>query len=145
MAGLRKKRPSAIASSTLTSISSDGEAYNSEDLSMDIQSPSSIKSSKSSWSQPLSATKFTHDPPDPVDSEALIRSVESKELLNLRMAQLDEKVRFLEFQTTLISELRSQREAVKGQKSAVHEHIITEQTKKVGHTRSDLDNDMRLT
>jgi hypothetical protein len=57
--------------------------------------------------------------------------MECKELLELRMAQLEEKARFLEFQASLFSQLRSQREALKSLKKAEHLRILAEQTAKV--------------
>ncbi len=132
MAGLRKRRSAALASPTLTSISSDPETSTSDNASVDMKSPLSVKSSKSSWSQPLSAPKFDYEQPIPVDDEALKRSIECKDLLNLRMAQLDEKARFLTFQTSMLAQLRSQREKIKAQRRADHAKILAEQSKKVG-------------
>jgi len=133
MAVFRKKRSAALTtSSTLSSISSDADTNNSGDVSEDIQSPSSIKSSKSSWSQPVYTSKSSYDRALPVDEEALKRSMECMELVNLRMAQLDEKARFLEFQTSLISHLRSERDKIKAQRKSEHEEVVAGQMEKVG-------------
>jgi hypothetical protein len=66
-----------------------------------------------------------------MDVESLKRSMECKELLELRMAQLEEKARFLEFQSSLLSQLRSQRDALISLKKAEHLRILAEQTAKV--------------
>ncbi|KAJ9609138.1 hypothetical protein H2200_006909 [Cladophialophora chaetospira] len=127
ISGFRKKRSGALtSSSTLSSISSDAETNNSEIASIDMQSPPSIKSNKSSWSHPAT-TKPGNDPPPLLDMEALKRSMESKELLDLRMMQMEERARFLEFQTSLLSDLRSQRDVLKAQKKAEHEIQLPEQ------------------
>jgi len=132
MASFRKRRSGALtASSTLTSINSDADTNASEDLSVDMGSPLSAKSSKSSWSQPLSLAKPSSESPPFVDIEALQRSMGCKELLNLRMAQLDEKARFLEFQASLMAHLRSERDLLKAQKKTLHGTAIAEQRAKV--------------
>ncbi|OCT53852.1 hypothetical protein CLCR_10105 [Cladophialophora carrionii] len=140
MAGFRKKRAGGLtSSSTLTSISSDGESHDSETISVDIRSPSSAKSSKSSWSPPAFAVRPSHDPLPFIDIDSLKRSMECKELLELRMAQLEEKARFLEFQTSLVSQLRSQREALKSLKKAEHQRLLAEQTAKNERAAEELE------
>ncbi|KIX06168.1 uncharacterized protein Z518_04142 [Rhinocladiella mackenziei CBS 650.93] len=139
MAGFRRKKSVALASSTLASISSDADTNNSDNASVDMKSPSSIKSSKSSWSQPLSASKSSWDQPAPADPDALRRSMECKDLLNLRMAQLEEKARFLEFQASLIDQLRSQRDNIKTQRATEHEKTVAEQRQKNDRAVEDLE------
>ncbi|KIW88703.1 uncharacterized protein Z519_10749 [Cladophialophora bantiana CBS 173.52] len=140
MAGFRKKRTGGLsASSTLTSISSDAETNDSEEISVDMQSPLSVKSSKSSWSQPLSAAKSSCESQPFVEMEALQRSMGCKELLNLRMAQLDEKARFLEFQASLMLQLKSERDSLKAHKKTTHGKVIAEQRSKMDRTVEDLE------
>jgi hypothetical protein len=81
---------------------------------------------------------LSYEQPILVDDEALKRSIECKDLLNLRMAQLDEKARFLEFQTSMLVQLRSQRESIKAQRRGEHEKILAEQSRKVGPRRHSL-------
>jgi len=132
MTGFRKKRSgsTALASPTLTSISSDTDTQRSEEASIDMKSPLSIKSSKSSWSQPLSVSKPSYEQPLPFDEDATKRSIECRRLLNLRMSQMDEMARFLEFQSSLILKLRAQKEDFKRQRQADHESILSEQSLK---------------
>ena len=132
MAGFRKKRSGGLTtSSTLTSISSDAESNGSEEVSIDFRSPASGKSSRDSWARPAFAATTERIPPALVDMDALKRSMECKELLDLRLRQVEEKARFLEFQTSQFSHLRSQRDTLKEQKKSEHERILTEQTTKV--------------
>ncbi|KIW35107.1 hypothetical protein, variant [Cladophialophora immunda] len=140
VASFRKRRSGALtASSTLTSISSDADTNGSEDLSMDMRSPLSVKSGQSSWSQPLSMAKSSCESPQFVDIEALQRSMGCKELLNLRMAQLDEKGRFLEFQASLMAQLQSERDLLKSQKKTMQGTAIAEQRAKIDRTVEDLE------
>ncbi|EXJ64394.1 hypothetical protein A1O7_00730 [Cladophialophora yegresii CBS 114405] len=65
--------------------------------------------------------------------------MECKELLELRMIQLEEKARFLEFQTSLVSQLRSERDALKSLKKAEHQRLLIEQTAKNERAAEDLE------
>ncbi|EXJ92559.1 hypothetical protein A1O3_01111 [Capronia epimyces CBS 606.96] len=131
MTGFRRKRSAAVGSPTLTSISSDADSNNTEDTSPEVKSPSSIKSSKSSWSQPLSTTKFSYEQATSVEADASKRSAECKEMLDLRMAQLDERARFLQFQAAVIAQLGAQRQKLKAEKRQGHERRLVEQCAKV--------------
>ncbi|KIW15278.1 hypothetical protein PV08_05323 [Exophiala spinifera] len=131
LSGFRRRRSgsAALVSPTLTSLSST-DTHQSELGSIDMRNPLSIRSSKSSWSPTLPTSKHSYDEPPPIDQDALKRSMESQQLMGLRMTQLEEKVRFLEFQTTLISQLRTQKEHVKKQRQVEHERILSEQSTK---------------
>lgn len=133
MADFRKKRSAALGSPTLTSISSDADTNNPDDMSFEVKSPSSIKSSKSSWSQPLSTTKMSCDQAMSFDADAFKRSAECRELLDLRMVQLEEKARFLEFQASVLAQLHTNRQKLKAEKRWEHEQRLTEQCTKVRH------------
>jgi hypothetical protein len=132
--GFRKKRSGGLTtSSTLNSISSDAETINSEEASLDVRSSSSIKSHNPSWDPPALTNASTHDPLPSVDMAALKRSMDCKELLDLRMTHSDQKARFLEFQTLLFEQLRSNRDALKVRKRAEHHILRTEKAAKVSH------------
>lgn len=133
MTGFRKRRSAALTSSTLSSISSDASTNASGDLSIksDLKSPVSLKSSKSSWSQPMSAAKSSYEHQRLVDPEAIKRSLECKEMLDLQMTQLDEKGRFLRYQASLISEIRAQCNEIKARKRTDWDRVIAEQFDKV--------------
>ncbi|KIY01425.1 uncharacterized protein Z520_02977 [Fonsecaea multimorphosa CBS 102226] len=140
MASFRKRRSGGLtASSTLTSINSDADTNDSDELSAGMRSPLSVKSCKSSWSHPLSVAKSSGESPPFVDAEALQRSMGCKDLLNFRMAQLDEKARFLEFQASLMAHLRSERDLLKAQKKTLHGTAIAEQRAKIDRTVEDLE------
>lgn len=135
MAGFRRKKSADPAASlTLSSINSElcADTNNSETLSENIRSHSSVKSSKSSWSQPMSTSTSSYEHPLPISDEALKRSMECKELLDLQMAQLEQKDRFLQFQASLISHLRSERERIKSQRKIEHERNVVAQIERVG-------------
>jgi len=65
--------------------------------------------------------------------------MECKELLDVRMEQLEERARFLEFQTSLLSQLRSERDRLKAQKKAEHERNLGEQIMKNERAVEDLE------
>jgi hypothetical protein len=133
MTGFRKRRSAALTPSTLSSISSDASTNVSGNLSIksDLKSPVSLKSSKSSWSQPMSAAKSSYEQQHLPDPEAIKRSLECKEMLNLQMAQLDEKARFLRYQASIISEITAQCSKVKARKRTDWDRVIAEQFDKV--------------
>lgn len=132
MAGFRRKRTAGLtASSTLTSINSDPDLNENEELPSDGRSPLSIKSSQNSWSHTAFDTKTNHHHTPLVDMDALKRSMECKDLLDLQMAQLAERARFLEFQTSFLSQLKTQRDILKEQKKLEHEKTIAKQTAQV--------------
>lgn len=133
MTGFRKRRSAALTSSTLSSISSEASTNASGDLSIksDLKSPVSLKSSKSSWSQPMSAAKSSYEHQHLPDPEAIKRSLGCKEMLNLQMAQLDEKARFLRYQANIISEIRAQCNEVKARKRTDWDRVIAEKFDKV--------------
>ncbi|KIW78159.1 hypothetical protein Z517_07992 [Fonsecaea pedrosoi CBS 271.37] len=140
MASFRKRRSAGLtASSTLTSINSDADTNGSEDQSVNMRSPMSVKSSQSLWSQPLFMAQSSCEPPTLEDTEALERSMGCKELLNLRMTQLDEKGRFLEFQASLMAHLRSERDLLRAQKKTSHANAIAEQRAKIERAVEDLE------
>lgn len=132
MAGFRRKRAAGLtASSTLTSINSDPDLNDNEALPTDGRSPSSIKSTRPSWSPTAFETKTSHHHAPLVDMDALKRSMECKDLLDLQMAQMAERARFLEFQASFLSHLKSQRDILKEQKKLEHEKAIDKQTAQV--------------
>jgi hypothetical protein len=81
----------------------------------------------------LSTTKFGYEQAISVDADALKRSTGCKEMLDLRMAQLDEKARFLEFQASMIAHLTSRRQKLKAEKKGEYEQALAEQCAKVSH------------
>lgn len=134
MTGFRKRRSAGLtSSSTLSSISSEAGTNASGDLSIksDLKSPLSLKSSKSSWSQPMSGAKSSYEHQQVPDPEAMKRSMECKEMLNLQMAQLDQKARFLRYQVGLISDLREQCDRAKASRRTDWDRLIAEQFDKV--------------
>ena len=133
MAGFRKRRSAVLSTPTLSSINSAAGSNTSGELSIksDLKRPLSLKSSKSSWSQPISATKSTYEDQPWIDPEALNRSMGSAEMLHLRKTQYDEKYRFLKFQNASITDLRSQYDYTRAQRRTEQDRIIAEQVDKV--------------
>ena len=134
MATFKKRRSVAPSSATLTKINNDrNETHDSDHVSLKsgLKSPGSIKSSKSSWSNAVSATKSSYEQPSVSDPEAVRRGLECKEMLDLRTVQLQERERFIEFQQTLITQLRATRDAIISEKREQHQSIIDERHAKV--------------
>jgi hypothetical protein len=133
MTGFRKRKSVMLDTSAFNSIHSqidrsDGNRYS---IQSEVRSPISIKSSKSSWSAPPSATKQSFERSLPVDPEALQRTMESKELLNLRSLQIEERDRFLRYQRDVLDKLRSQHIVSKSNMVNEHRGAIDVATKKV--------------
>jgi hypothetical protein len=134
MAGFRKRRSAITTSSTLTGINREmADTANSDRMSIksDLKGPASIKSSKSSWSSPPVATKSNYEQPTSVDNEAIKRSMDCKDMLDLHARQLEEKKRFLEYQRAVLTHLRAQYQSAKIQKIAAQRQIVAEATEKV--------------
>ncbi|KAK5063212.1 hypothetical protein LTR84_005289 [Exophiala bonariae] len=131
--GFRKRRSTTLASSSLSSISSDAGVNDPDSelsIKSDLKSPVSIKSTQSSWSHPLSATKSSYDHQDLYDSDAIERSRNCKAMLMLRTIQLEEKERFLQFQSGVISDSKVQCDRIKAQKRKDWDKIMTDQIEK---------------
>jgi hypothetical protein len=124
MTGFKKRRSVVSTPSALESIDNNTVALNNGDrmsIQSGLKSPASIKSSKSSWSNPPSATRTHYDDPLPAeDKDAIKRTRECKELVNLHAKQMEERSRFVEFQMRSIAHLRLQHQAEK-------QHLIDEQ------------------
>lgn len=137
MAGLkRKKSPS---SPTLRSIRTDS-IYSPDGDKLSIKSgmksPGSAKSSKSSWSSPASAVKFSYESAPPINQEAHKPTTESPEMLGLVDSQSEEKGRFLDFETSMVAELRAQRDTIKHEMSQAQRNVLDEKQAKVGSSLS---------
>lgn len=126
-----KKRRSLATSPTLTSITSDSADTNQSDhnsVKSGLKSPGSIKSSKSSWSSPIVIPKTTFDP---VDQDAMKRSMECKEMLDLQTAQEQQRSQFLDLQQSLVQQIQKQRDSIKQDRLKVHQNTIDEQHERV--------------
>jgi hypothetical protein len=128
MTGFKKRRSVASTPSALESVDSNILALNYGDrmsIQSGLKSPASIKSSKSSWSNPPSATRIHYeDPLPPEDKDAIKRTRECKELVNLHTRQVEERSRFADFQKRSIAQLRLQHKAEK-------QHLIDVQRQQV--------------
>ena len=137
MATFKKRKSVASSSSTIASIDSGSSRAHASDrmsLNSGLKSSASIMSEKSSWSNAASANKPSYEQPPFVDSEALQRGLECKEMLELRMNQVREKDRFLAFQQSLISQIRAVRDEIKADKRKQHETTIQQHQAKVRET-----------
>lgn len=133
MTGFRKRKSVMLDTSTVNSIHSqiDRTTTHRFSLQSDIRSPISLKSSKSSWSASPSVTKKSFEQLLPIDPEALQRTMESKELLDLRSTQLKERDRFLQYQRDVLAQLRSEHIAAKSNLIKEHQRVVDETTQKV--------------
>lgn len=133
MTGFGKRKSVMLDTSAFNSIHSQIDRSNGNRYSIqsEVRSPTSIKSSKSSWSAPPSATKQSFEQSLPVDPEALQRTMESKELLDLRSLQIEERDRFLRYQRDVLDKLRSQHIASKSNIVSEHQGAIDGATLKV--------------
>jgi hypothetical protein len=128
MTGFGKRRSGGLVhSSTLTSISSVAETNVSDESWHDAVGEKTLPSPPA-----LGAHVEPESSPSPSTAlEALNRSMTCTELLSLRMAQLEEKARFLEFQASLLSRLSSQQIDRKAEMRIEHERLSSEQQIKV--------------
>ena len=135
MTGFRKRKSIILDTSAVNSVHSqiDRPSGNRYSIQSEVRSPASVKSSKSSWSAPPSATKQSFEHAMPVDPEALQRTMESKELLALRSKQVEERDRFLQYQRAALAQLRSQHITTKSTIMKEHQLIIDRATEKVSH------------
>lgn len=132
MTTFRKKRSSgsstpSIASmrSTMTGTTANGSVRSPPKGALSIESVDS----HSSRDSPVIKESFDTDVL--VDEQALHRTMRCEQMMRVRTQQLDEKRRFLEYQTKLISDLLSKREEEKTRKREIHHKQITEQEEKV--------------
>ena len=140
MTGFRRRKSIMLDTSTVNSIHSHVDRPNGKRYSMqsDVRSPASVKSSKSSWSVPPSATKPSFEQAMAVDPEVLQRTMDTKELLDLRSKQMEERDRFIRFQRSALAQLRSQHIAAKSNIIKEHRQIIEEATEKVSSMICDV-------
>lgn len=132
--GFRKRRAAPLASSSLSSISSDAgvnDLGSEPPITSDLKSPVSFKSTQSSWSNPPSTAKSASEQHDSYDSDAMDRSRNCKEMLMLRSIQLEERDRFLQFQSGVMSDAQAQCDRIKACKRKDWDKIIAEHVEKV--------------
>ena len=139
MTGFRKRKSIMLDTSAVNSIQShiDRPNGNRYSIQSEVRSPGSIKSSKSSWSVPPSATKPSFEQAMAIDAEALQRTMESKELLGLRSSQIEERDRFIQYQRSALAQLRSQHITAKSNIIKEHRRVIDEATERVRYMTCD--------
>lgn len=125
MTGFRKKKSLGSNSPSMTSIRSHmtGNTTNGS-----VRTPPkealSIKSRNSDFFHDLPISRETIEPVNEVQLE---KSLECEQLLSIRTQQLEEKRRFLEYQTRLVRELLEERDKVKAEKRAGYQKRSSEQ------------------
>ena len=135
MTGFKKRRSVASYPSALESIDSNTLALSNGDrmsIHSGLKSPASFKSSKSSWSNPPSATRTHYD--DPLlgeDKDAMKRTRECKELLNLRTRQMEERSRFADFLKMSVAQLRLQHQVEKQHLIGLQRQLVVDALNKV--------------
>lgn len=133
MTGFRKRRTNG--SSTPSSISISSQMMNGTNANECVRSPvravTSMESEMSYFSNEVPTQNGSYAAETFVDQEALSRSMECKEMLKVRTQQLEEKRRFLEYQTILVSQLLARRDKLKEEKRQWYNTRISEQEEKV--------------
>ena len=145
MTGFKKRRSVASIPSALENIDSNTRALSNGDrmsIQSGLKSPGSIKSSKSSWSNPPSATRIHYDDLLQLDEkDATKRTRECRELLNLRTKQREERSRFVEFQKRSIAQLRLHHQVEKQDMIGLQRQLVLDALDKVkSHPLSTPDN-----
>lgn len=131
MTGFRKKRLGGSSTPSLISINSQTTDKNMNTSNRkSLKSTMSIKSGHSYSSHDSPAIKENFESESLMDNEAIHRSLQSDELLRLRTQQLEEKRRFLEYQTRLIRQLLDERDKQKASKVEEYSKRIDEQEEK---------------
>lgn len=133
MKGFRKKRLSGLNTPSTISIQSSMTSNTMHDSQSDhLRRPASIKSGRDSYAHPdMSAQKPSLDQLALVNEEALQRSLECEQIVLMRTRQLEEKRRFLEYQTKLVQNILEEREKRKADLRRKHEDRLHEQEEKV--------------
>lgn len=131
MTGFRKKKPTVSNQPSLTSLRSHMTSTTTNESTLSpLKSEASIDSGDSHSGHDSPVHKDLVFEPQ-IDEEALQRSLNSDELSRIRTTQIEEKRRFLEYQTRLIKELLEDRDKVKAEKRQRHVKIVAEQEEKV--------------
>lgn len=133
MTGFRKRKSVVLDNSAVNSIHShiDRPNGNRYSIQSEVRSPVSVKSSQSSWSAPPSAAKQSFEQTAPVDQDAIQRTMDSKELLDLRLIQTEERDRFVQYRRDALAQLRSHQMSTKLNILKEHRRIVEEATRKV--------------
>lgn len=131
--GFRKKKVSGLTTPSMVSIQSSMTSNTmNESQPTRSRGPASIKSGRESYaSHEGPIEKASLDQLALVSEEALQRSLECKQIIHIRTQQLEEKRRFLEYQTRLIKNLVEEREKRKSELRHEHEERLREQEEKV--------------
>ncbi len=140
MTGFKKRRSLVAAPSELTNIDRNSMNLKNGDamsIRSGVKSPDSIKSNKSSWSSPPTATRIHYEElPAAEDKEAMKRTRECQEMTNLHMRQIEERLRFAEFQRRCIAQLRLQHQTQMLHLRDIHQQLVEDTAEKVGLLKS---------
>ncbi|RMZ87992.1 hypothetical protein DV736_g4780, partial [Chaetothyriales sp. CBS 134916] len=142
MPTFKKRKSMPPWSPMLTRVSSDGnKTQDSDQVSQQSREKSlgSFESSKSSWSNAISAPKSSYEQPVPRDADALQRGLECQEMLELRCSQMAERDRFLDFQYTLLSRLGAGRKAAEAAKRKLQQAAMEEHQHKINTAVDNLE------
>ncbi|KAK5938608.1 hypothetical protein PMZ80_008798 [Knufia obscura] len=127
MTNFRRKKISGSNTPSMVSVKSQvtGTAATGS-ISDPSKGAVSIKSGRSSASHDSPSTKDIFETEALVDEQARQRSMECQQLLDIRARQLDEKRRFLEYQTRLVKQLLDERDGQKAGKREKHAQQIAD-------------------
>jgi len=132
MANFRKRRTSGSSTPSMISVKSQTTGTTADGSSRSPpKGAASIKSGDSGSSHDTPTTQETFATGMVMDPQALYRSMECQQLLSIRTRQLEEKRRFLEYQTRLIKQLLVERDMQKSAKREAYIKQIAELQTKV--------------
>lgn len=139
MTGFRKKKVTNSSTPSLVSLQSHMTSNTTNESTRSAtQGAASIESndSYSSHESPVAVQSF--EPERLIDEQALQRSLECDQIIRIRTQQLEEKRRFLEYQTRMIKQLLDERDKMKAEEREKHQKRIAEQEEKVCLPNSNL-------
>lgn len=132
MTGFRRKRLSGLNTPSVISIQSHMSGTTKDEAQLATsRGTASIRSGDSHSVPQALPHKQIYDSIPLVDEQALQRSLDCEEIVFTRTQQLEEKRRFLEYQTNLIKDLLAERDRRKAEAHKEHQRRLVEQEERV--------------
>lgn len=140
MTGFRRKRLSGSSTPSIVSIKGQTSGTTLNEVTRSSPKGSLPMNFGDSFSSHDIPNLEGHFRPEPlVDNESLQRSLQCEQLLRLRTQQLEEKRRFLEYQTGLIRKLFDERDRQRTMKMEAHSKRVMEQEERNEKAVEDLE------
>ncbi|KAK5070976.1 hypothetical protein LTS08_000628 [Lithohypha guttulata] len=132
MTGFRRKRLSGLSTSSVISIQGHMAGTTKDEAHLASSGrPASIRSGDGRSVPQALPHKQIYDSIPLVDEQALQRSLDCEEIALIRTQQLEEKRRFLEYQTNLIKDLLAERDRRKAEAQREHQRRLAEQEERI--------------